>query len=297
MNNKDSTNKPIGQILIEAGLISINQIEIALQEQKYSELKIGEILVLHNWIKQETIDFFIERWSELGGEEKKPLAYYFYEARLLSKEQIKTIFRLQKLQQSKVRFHNLVVAEGYLKQMTVDFFAAYLLNFEDSNVLPIAKVYEILAGYAQAKKDFQGVELCQAPLMNLNLTGVNFNGSNLRKADLSRANLSNASLVQVNLSMANLSQAILKEVDFSMSFLKGSNLQESNLEKANFQSAILKDVDFRGANLAQASFTGAHLKNVLLPLHYTDDVYFDSQTSFDDDFDPELMGWKMIATE
>ncbi|MEM8829352.1 MAG: pentapeptide repeat-containing protein [Cyanobacteria bacterium P01_G01_bin.19] len=295
MTSKEYATKPIGQVLIEAGLVSVNQIEKALQEQKKNKLKIGEILVSHNWIGKQTVDFFVERWSELCGEEKKPLAYYFYEAGLLSKAQIKTIRRLQKLKQNKVRFHNLIVEEGYLKQMTVDFFAAYLLNLEYLNVLPLAKVYKILAEYAQEETDFQGAELCQAPLMNLSLPGIKLDGSNLKKADLSGANLSNSSLVQVNLSMANLSQAVLKETDFSMSFFKGSNLQESNLEKANFQSAILKDVNFRGANLANANFAGAHLKNVILPLHYSNDVYFDRETSFDDDFDPKLMGWRMIA--
>ncbi len=50
-------NKPLGQILVEAGLISMSQIELALKEQKQTNLKIGEILTLHGWIKQETADF------------------------------------------------------------------------------------------------------------------------------------------------------------------------------------------------------------------------------------------------
>lgn len=42
MTIKDSTNKPLGQILIESGIIPISQIELALQEQQHSSLKIGE---------------------------------------------------------------------------------------------------------------------------------------------------------------------------------------------------------------------------------------------------------------
>ncbi|MGD1918815.1 MAG: hypothetical protein ACFCAD_07950 [Pleurocapsa sp.] len=56
MEEQNTVKKPIGQILIEAGLISINQIEVALQEQKYNDLRIGEILVLHGWIQQHTVD-------------------------------------------------------------------------------------------------------------------------------------------------------------------------------------------------------------------------------------------------
>ncbi len=294
MTNQDSAKKPLGQILIEAGLISISQIELALQEQKYNDLRIGEILVLHGWIKQQTVDFLAERWFELLEEEKKPLAYYFQEAGLLDGEQINTILRLQKLKQNKVRFHHLVVEQGYLKQMTVDFFAMHLLNVEDSNTTPLAKVYEMLESYAKEEKDFEGIQLRKAPLMSVSLKGVKLDGSNLKKADLSKANLSHSSLIQVNLGMANLTKAILTEVDFSRAFLKGANFRDAHLEKANFQSAILHEVDFRGAYLAEANFAGADLKNANLPLYYSYDVYYDEHTYFDHNFDPKFMGWKII---
>ena len=129
MNNKDSSNKPLGQILIEAGLIPISQIELALQEQKHTGYKIGEILVLHGWIEQKIVDFFIEQWSELiKKENKKPLAYYLQEAGLLDAEQIEAILKLQKLKHKKVRFHRLAVEQGYIKRITVDFFLAHLFN-------------------------------------------------------------------------------------------------------------------------------------------------------------------------
>ena len=292
MTNQDSAKKPLGQILIEAGLISISQIELALQEQKYNDLRIGEILVLHGWIKQQTVDFLAERWFELLEEEKKPLAYYFQEAGLLNGEQINTVLRLQKLKQNKVRFHHLVVEQGYLKQMTVDFFAMHLLNVEDSNTTPLAKVYEMLESYAKGEKDFEGIQLRKAPLMSVRLQGVKLDGSNLRKADLSKANLSHSSLKEVNLGMANLSKAILTEVDFSRSCLTEANFRDACLEKANFQKAILHKVDFRGAYLAEVNFAGADLKNANLPLHYSYKVYYDEHTYFDRSFDPKFMGWK-----
>ena len=59
-----NVEKPLGEILVEAGLVSLAQIEIALQEQSQSNLKIGEILALHGWIKQETADFFCRKMGK-----------------------------------------------------------------------------------------------------------------------------------------------------------------------------------------------------------------------------------------
>ena len=55
-SSSHADKKSIGQILIEAGLISIAQLELALQEQKQNDLRIGEILVAHDWILPKTID-------------------------------------------------------------------------------------------------------------------------------------------------------------------------------------------------------------------------------------------------
>ncbi len=297
MKEQNTDKQPIGQILIEAGLISINQIEVALQEQKYTDLRIGEILVLHGWIPQQTVDFFVEQWPKVHQLPKKPLAYYFQEAGLLDIEQINTILKLQEQRYDRVRFHRLVVEEGYLKQITVDFFAMNLLNIEEPHPVPLSNVYEVLEGYAQEKKDFQGVELCKAPLMNVSLKGVKLDDANLRKADLTRANLSDSSLARVNLGMANLTKTVLTRVDFTGSYLMGANFRDAHLEKANFQSAILEKADFRGANLAEANFAGADLKNANLPLHYRDRVYYDRHTNFDSGFDPKFMGWKLIEVD
>lgn len=288
--------KPLGQILIEAGLISISQIELALSEQKQTKLRIGEILVAHGWVVQQTIDFFCDRWSDLVREEqKKPLAYYFQEAGLLSISESEAIIRLQKLKQKKSRFHRLAIEQGYLKQTTVDFFLAHLFEIYDPNAVSVAKPYEMLRDYSQGKKDFQKSDLAKAPLMSVSLKGISLNGSNLRKADLSKANLSNSNLVQVNLSLANLSNAILTKVNFTRAFLSRANLREAHLEQANFKSAILHEVNFQSAYLAKANFSGSDLSRALLPLDYPYDVFYDKDTIFNPDFDPKVMGWKNIS--
>ena len=296
MKNKDSSNKPLGQILIEAGLVTINQIELALQEQKHSGVRIGEILVLHGWIEQEIVNFFVEEWSQLIHEEnKKPLAYYLQKAGLLDAEQVHTILRLQKQKSEKVRFHRLAVQQGYIKQITVDFFLTYLFKIYNPEAISVTRPYEILKSYTEGNKDFQKINLSESPLMSISLKEVNLEGSNLRKADLSKANLSHSSLIRVNLKQVNFYKAILTEVNFTKSCLTQANFQSAHLEKANFQSAILHEVNFQSAHLALVNFAGADLSNAKLPLDYPYDVYYDEHTSFDPEFEPKIMGWKRIA--
>jgi uncharacterized protein YjbI with pentapeptide repeats len=292
---KHSEKKPLGQILIEAGLISISQIELALREQQHNNLRIGEILVAHGWILAKTVDFFCDRWLEVIQEQpKKSLAYYFQEAGLLSLSQCEAIIRLQKLKHQKIRFHRLAVEQGYLKQVTVDFFLAYLFKIYDPNAISIGKPYELLKNYSQGKTDFQTIDLAKATLMSVSLKKINLNGSNLRKADLSRANLSDSSLIQVNLNLANLSNAVLTKVNFTRALLTKANLQQAHLEQANFHSAILQEVNFESAYLARANFSGADLTKAQLPLSYPYEVYYDQKTIFDHDFNPKTLGWKKI---
>ena len=296
MNNRSS--KPLGQILIETGLISINQIAIALREQEETGSRIGEILVAHGWIKQTTADFFAEQWWSLLSEiDKKPLVYYFQQADLLNNEQIQAVIRLQKLKHQKVRFHHLAVEQGYLKQKTVDFFLAYLFKIHDAKSISAAKPYELLRNYYKGIKDFSGVDLRKAPMMSVSLRGIVLDGSNLSSIDLSKADLSHSSLIRANLSLANLTKAILTEVNFSNAFLTQANLRAANLEKANFSSAILRGVDFQSSHLEKANFSGADLTQARLTLDYPYEVYYDQYTIFDHDFNPEFVGWKQVEVQ
>lgn len=124
---------PIGQLLVKAGLISENQLNLALQNQSipgYEDLRLGEILALRGWVKQETVDFFAARWEQLlvhiqmTGHHQK-IGDYLTDARLLTREQVVAILREQQTQPT--MFGQLAVAQGYLKQQTVDFFAEHLL--------------------------------------------------------------------------------------------------------------------------------------------------------------------------
>ncbi|WP_017293756.1 hypothetical protein [Geminocystis herdmanii] len=127
---KSLKDKLFGEILEEAGLILPGQIQVALMEQTiYTDLKLGEILVLHNWIQQQTADFFGEKIKIIIQETKKrKLGYYLSEAGLLGENQIKAIIEEQK--KLGVKFGALAVLKGCIKQDTLTFF---LDNFVPDN--------------------------------------------------------------------------------------------------------------------------------------------------------------------
>jgi hypothetical protein len=55
------SRKLIGIYLVEAGLVSSAQVEAALNEQKYSHKRLGEILVSRGWVAQQTIEYLMEK--------------------------------------------------------------------------------------------------------------------------------------------------------------------------------------------------------------------------------------------
>ncbi|MBD2514165.1 tetratricopeptide repeat protein [Nostoc sp. FACHB-973] len=118
--------KPLGKVLQQADLISSEQVEIALKEQiQLAELSLGEILVLHGWLKQETVDFFSQEWPVLLEQKpKQPLGKYLEEAGLLNEHQIRIILAEQT--QNKFRFGELAVLKGWLKPTTIKFFLEHL---------------------------------------------------------------------------------------------------------------------------------------------------------------------------
>ncbi len=290
----DRLNKPLGSILLEAGLVSAIQIEIALQQQKDNYLRIGEIFASHDWIKQETADFFAEDWSFLVAQrQKKPLVYYFKRSGLLSEQQIQQILAIKKNKPKKVRFHHLVLEKGYLKAETVEFFLAHIFNIYNEHKCSFSGIYDILKSYNDGLKDFTQIELIKAPLMGISLKEVQLNGSNLMDSNFQGCNLSDSSLIQVNLASANFVKSILSRVNFERAYLVGANLQEAHLEKANFKSANLKDADLRDAYLFKTCFAGADLRGAKLSSRYDYEVYYDLDTVFDYGFDPMSVGWKM----
>lgn len=53
--------KRIGGYLVEAGLLTPAQVDVALNDQKKTGLRFGEILAARGWVKQETVEYFMEK--------------------------------------------------------------------------------------------------------------------------------------------------------------------------------------------------------------------------------------------
>jgi len=124
----ESNKLPIGLLLQQAGLISAEQLESALELQtQYTQMKLGEILVLQQGIRVKTIDFFVDKWQEIIDQGKLfPLGYYLQKACLLNEKQVELILEEQKIKQEK--FGIIAVAKGWIKQDTIDFFMANLVS-------------------------------------------------------------------------------------------------------------------------------------------------------------------------
>jgi hypothetical protein len=53
--------KPLGAYLIEAGLLSEAQVQVILADQLATDMKFGEIVAVRGWVKQQTIDYLMEK--------------------------------------------------------------------------------------------------------------------------------------------------------------------------------------------------------------------------------------------
>ncbi|MGI0482092.1 hypothetical protein ACN4EE_15065 [Geminocystis sp. CENA526] len=118
------SKKKIGEILLEAGLISSEQLKIALAVQRQClELRVGEILAIKGWLKQETVDFFVKTCLEnkpVTYTQNQPIGYCFEKAGLLTQEQVNNVLKDQK--KLGIKFCYLAVMKGFLKEKTADFF-------------------------------------------------------------------------------------------------------------------------------------------------------------------------------
>ena len=116
------TFKPIGEILQEADLISTPQLEVALRDQVYNrDLRLGEILALRGWIKQDTADFFVQEWFKIiNSRVEHPIGFYLRKAGLLEEDDVERILTLQN--KHSLRFGDTAVKQGLIKPNTVDFF-------------------------------------------------------------------------------------------------------------------------------------------------------------------------------
>lgn len=53
--------KPLGEYLLEAGLLSQDRLKIALHKQKNTSMRLGELLSSLGWVSQETIEYLMDK--------------------------------------------------------------------------------------------------------------------------------------------------------------------------------------------------------------------------------------------
>ncbi|MGJ3253213.1 MAG: hypothetical protein ACFE0J_19090 [Elainellaceae cyanobacterium] len=57
----NNTRKRIGAYLEEAGLVTRAQIEVALNDQKATGMRFGEVLAARGWVKQQTTEYLMKK--------------------------------------------------------------------------------------------------------------------------------------------------------------------------------------------------------------------------------------------
>lgn len=59
--NPARNRKRLGGYLVEAGLLTPAQVDVALNDQKLTGMRFGEILAARGWVKQQTIEYLMKK--------------------------------------------------------------------------------------------------------------------------------------------------------------------------------------------------------------------------------------------
>ncbi len=120
--------KRIGEILVEANLLTSAQVQVALyDQQQFSGMRLGEIFVFRGWLNQQTADFFGDHWYNLCTQDpdgRQPLGKYLCAAGLVDEHCIDKIIEEQ--YRNGYRFGANAVLLGFIDQKTLDYFLANL---------------------------------------------------------------------------------------------------------------------------------------------------------------------------
>ncbi|WP_297080620.1 hypothetical protein [Thermoleptolyngbya sp. M55_K2018_002] len=76
--------KRLGSYLLDAGLITPDQVTVALNDQQATGMRLGEVLVARGWIKEQTIEWIMKKvilpekkafqdWEEKQRQQQPPL--------------------------------------------------------------------------------------------------------------------------------------------------------------------------------------------------------------------------------
>ncbi len=311
--SRPSSDKQLLKTLLEADLVSQKQIQLAREDLKESnQQSIAEILIYRGWIEQKTIDFFKEKWPHiLRQKTRNPIGYYLKEAGLLTEEQIECILKRQQEKHSCwIKFGQLAVIKGWVKQKTIEFFVDSLAEQKPQNTDSNCTLSEkLLERYLEGQINFARLKLNHIRLNNAVLKGINFNRSQLKEAEFQNSHLNYCSFRNANLYHSNLENSSLKQTNFIKACLSEANLQQAYLEEADLSNADLKKADLSNADLINTCFQGADLRGACLSKAYLNGAdlrkanlegtnlngaYYDENTCFDRNLDPISLGMKSL---
>ena len=312
-SSKRSWDKQLEKTLQEAHLLSVKQIKLAIKARKsFKKQNIEQILVSRGLIEQKTLTFFKVKWPIiLRQKTKKPIGHYLQEAGLLSQEQVDYILhRQQEKNGCWIKFGQLAVIKGWVKQGTIDFFIENLSEQKRDNSDSCSSISEtLIERYLEGEINFERLKLNYIRLNNAVLKGINFNRTQLKEAEFQNSQLNYCSFKNANLYHSNLEKSSLKHTNFRKACLEEANLEEAYLEEADLRNADLKKAnlhhadlintslqgaDLRGACLWEAYLNGADLTKANLDGANLDGACYDENTSFDVNLDPIRLGMKSI---
>ncbi len=69
----DPLSKRLGGYLIDAGLLTDSQVEVALNDQKATGMRFGDIIVERGWVKRRTIEYLAQKVIKMEREIGEPL--------------------------------------------------------------------------------------------------------------------------------------------------------------------------------------------------------------------------------
>jgi hypothetical protein len=73
MISYDPADKRLGSYLIDAGLLTPSQVDVALNDQYSTGMRFGDIIVERGWVKKQTIEYLYRKVIELEREIGQPL--------------------------------------------------------------------------------------------------------------------------------------------------------------------------------------------------------------------------------
>ena len=87
----DPNSKRIGSYLIDAGLVTEAQVDVALNDQKSTGMKLGEVMVMRGWVKEKTMRFIVNKVIDIERGLGEPINRSYLETQRAYRRR-KTIF-------------------------------------------------------------------------------------------------------------------------------------------------------------------------------------------------------------